>query len=68
MSYLSYWGNRVELYCNIEDIEPIKYSKLSILYHKIQLKDCKNTLKLITRDATIFNNAKCRKVFGSDVV
>lgn len=68
LSYVSYWGNREELLCDIEDIDVIKCSKLSIFSHKIQFKKNKNTLKLITRDATIFNNAKCRKVFGSDVI
>lgn len=68
MSYISYWGNREELLCNIEDIESIKYSKLSIFSHKIQFQRNKNSLKLITRDATIFNNAKCRKVFGSNII
>lgn len=68
MSYISYWGNREELLCSMEDIKPIKCSKLSIFSYKIQFEKNKNSLKLITRDATIFNNAKCRKVFGSDVV
>lgn len=68
MSYISYWGNREELLCNIEDIKLIKCSKLSIFSYKIQFKKNKNSLKLITREAIIFNNAKCRKVLGSDVI
>ncbi|KAL5233208.1 hypothetical protein ACI65C_000618 [Semiaphis heraclei] len=68
MSYISYWGNREELYCNIEDIKPIEISKLSLLNHKINLIGSSITLKLITRNSTILNNAKFRKVFGSDII
>lgn len=68
LSYVSYWGNREELYCDIDDIEPIKYSKVQILNNKIQLNGSKIKYKIIIRDATIFNNAKFRKVFGSDII
>jgi len=68
MSYISYWGNREELYCNIEDIRPIEFSKLSLLNHKIILEDSSIKLKIITRNSTILNNAKFRKVFGSDII
>ncbi|CAI6362365.1 unnamed protein product [Macrosiphum euphorbiae] len=68
MSYISYWGNREELYCNIEDIRPIEISKLSFLNHKIKLDGSSITLKIITRNSTILNNAKFRKVFGSDII
>lgn len=68
MSYISYWGNREELYCNIEDIRPIQISKLSLLNHKIKLDGSSITLKIITRNSTILNNAKFRKVFGSDII
>lgn len=68
MSYVSYWGKRQELYCNIEDVKPIECSKLDFLNHKIKLNGNKNTFKIILRDATIYNNAKLRKVFGSNVI
>jgi len=68
ISYISYWGNRKELYCNIEDITPIELSKLSLLNHKIKLKGNSITLKIITRNSTIFNNAKFRKVFGNNII
>lgn len=69
MSYISYWGNRKELYCNVEDIEPIKPSKLNLLNHKIKLKGSENTYKIIINiEAVIFNNPKFRKVFGSNVM
>lgn len=68
MSYISYWGNREELYCNIEDIRPIEISKLSFLNHKIELIGSSMKLKIITHDSTILNNAKFRKVFGSDII
>ncbi|XP_025194861.1 transmembrane protein 186 [Melanaphis sacchari] len=68
MSYISYWGNREELYCNIEDITPIELSKLSILNHKIKLKGNSITFKIITRNSTILNNAKFRKVFGRNII
>ncbi|XP_026806597.1 transmembrane protein 186 [Rhopalosiphum maidis] len=68
ISYISYWGNRKELYCNVEDITPIELSKLSLLNHKIKLKGNSITLKIITRNSTIFNNAKFRKVFGSNII
>lgn len=68
MSYISYWGNREELYCHIEDIEPIECSKLSILNHKVKVKGRESTFKIISRDATIFNNAKFRLIFGSNII
>lgn len=68
ISYISYWGKRTELYCNIEDIEPIQYSKYNFLIHKITLKTNGKTLKIITRDATIFSNDKFRKIFGSNII
>jgi len=68
MSYITYWGKRAELYCNIEDIEPIVCSKFDILHYKINIKENNSKFKIITRDATIFNNAKFRKVFGDDVI
>jgi hypothetical protein len=68
MSYISYWGKRKELYCNIDDVKPIEYSTLDIFNHKIKLNGNKNTFKIILRDATIYNNAKLRKVFGSEVI
>lgn len=69
MSYISYWGDRKELYCNIEDVEPIECSKLNLLNNKIKLKGSKQVYKIIiNNDAVIFNNAKCRKVFGNNVL
>lgn len=68
MSYLSYWGNRKELYCNIEDIKPIEFSKLSFLNHKIRLKGNSITFKIITHNSTILNNAKFRIVFGNNII
>lgn len=68
MSYISYWGNREELYCNTEDIIPIEFSKFSLLNHKVKLKESSITLKIVTRNSTILNNAKFRKVFGSNII
>jgi len=68
MSYISYWGNREELYCNIEDIRPIEISKLSLLNHKVKLNGNSITLKIITRNSNILNNSKFRKVFGSYII
>lgn len=68
MSYISYWGNREELYCNIEDVEPIKCSKLQYLNNKINVNGSKIKFKIILRNATIFSNAKFRQIFGSEVI
>lgn len=68
MSYISYWGKRKELYCNIHDVKPVECSKLDILNHKIKLNGNKSTFKIILRDATIYNNAKLRKILGSNVI
>lgn len=68
MSFISYWGYREELYCDVEDIEPIECSKLDIFNHKIKVKGRKKTFKIISRDAVIFNNAKFRLVFGSNII
>lgn len=66
-SYISYWGKRRELYCNIEDIKSIQYSKYNFSIYKIKLKNGK-TLKIIIRNATIFSNDKFRKIFGNDII
>lgn len=68
MSYISYWGNREELYCNIEDVELVKCSKLQFLNNKIKLNGSKIKFKIVLHDATIFNNAKFRQIFGSEVI
>ncbi|CAH1736410.1 transmembrane protein 186 [Aphis gossypii] len=68
MSYISYWGNRKELYCNIEDITPIECSKFNLLNHKIEFENSPMKLKIITRNSTILNNAKFRKIFGSNII
>jgi len=68
MSYISYWGNRKELYCNIEDITPIECSKFNLLNHKIEFEESPMKLKIITRNSTILNNAKFRKVFGNNII
>ncbi|VVC40812.1 Hypothetical protein CINCED_3A008950 [Cinara cedri] len=69
MSYVSYWGDRAELYCDIEDIEPIKYSKLDLLNNKIKVNGNKRIFKIIiNNDSIILNSSKLRKVLGSDLV
>lgn len=68
MSYISYWGKRKELYCNIKDIEPIRCSKFDFFNHKIVLKGNLNTFKITIRDATILNSAKFRQIFGSTII
>lgn len=68
MSYVSYWGKRAELYCNIEDIEPITFSKLDLFNYKIKVKGNNNTFKMVIADATFFNNAKFRLAFGSEII
>lgn len=68
MSYVSYWGSRTEFYCNVEDIQPIECSKKDFFNHKIKVNGFNKLFKIINRDATIFNNAKFRLVFGSNVI
>lgn len=68
MSYISYWGDRSELFCDIEDIESIECSKYNFLNHKIKLKENKNTLKICLHQSIIFNNAKLRKILGCDII
>lgn len=68
MSYVSYWGSRTELYCNVEDIQPIENSKRDFFNQKIKVNGFNKPFKIINRDATIFNNAKFRLVFGSNVI
>lgn len=71
MSYISYWGNREEIFCNTDDIKPIECPKSLVskfLNHKVYLKDNENTYKMITFDATILNNAKFRRAFGKNII
>ncbi|XP_050524003.1 transmembrane protein 186-like [Daktulosphaira vitifoliae] len=68
MSYISFWGNRNELYCNIDDIKPIKNSKLDFFNHKIKFVNNNNSFKIILQDSTIINNAKFRKIFGDQIM
>jgi len=44
---ISYWKKKEELYCNIKDITPIELKKLSILNHKIKLKERLITFKIL---------------------
>lgn len=68
MSYISFWGKRAEIFCNIDDIEPVKCSKLDILGYKIKLKGNDNTYKISLHGADIYNNAKFRKIFGDEII
>lgn len=68
MSYISYWGKRSEIFCDIKDIEPIKCTKLDVLNYKIKLNGNDKTFKIILQGADIYNSAKFRKVFGDEII
>ncbi|XP_050423516.1 transmembrane protein 186 [Adelges cooleyi] len=68
MSYISFWGARKELYCNVDDIQPIQCSKLDIFNNKVKIKNNNKTFKIVLPNSTIMNNAKLRILFGDEVI
>ncbi|XP_076474281.1 uncharacterized protein LOC117161419 isoform X2 [Bombus vancouverensis nearcticus] len=67
ISYINYWGKRIDLRTTVDDIIPFTENFMNTsnsLYKILKIKSCKQTLKVYTKYGKVTEEASFSNIFG----